>query len=60
MNFDIAENFNETSPYILTCGDCSWCVLNFSSSGHLTGFICSNHPLRIEVKLSDKCHLLYE
>lgn len=58
MNFDIADNFNETSPYILTCSDCSWCVLNFSSSGHLTGFICSAYIEHPEVKLTDKCHFL--
>lgn len=44
--------------YKLTCGDCSWCVVNFSSSGHPDGFICSNHPLHFSVKLSDLCHIL--
>lgn len=44
--------------YKLSCGDCSWCVVNFTSSGHPDGFICSNHPLHFSVKLSDLCHIL--
>lgn len=59
MNFDLSENFNEICNYTLTCGDCSWCVVNFSGSGHFSNFICSNHPEHFEVKLTDKCHLLY-
>lgn len=58
MNFDMSQNFDETGSYNLTCGDCSWCVVNFNGSGHFAGFICSNHPLHPEVKLTDKCILL--
>ncbi|WMC01582.1 hypothetical protein [Microvirus D_HF38_28] len=58
MNFDMLQNFDETGTYSLTCGDCSWCVVNFDSVGHFAGFICSNHPLHPDVKLTDKCILL--
>lgn len=58
MNFDMLDNFNEICNYTLTCGDCSWCVVNFNSVGHFAGFICSNHPQHPDVKLTDKCILL--
>ena len=58
MNFDMSQNFDETGTYSLTCGDCSWCVVNFDSVGHFAGFICSNHPEHPDVKLTDKCILL--
>ena len=58
MNFDMSQNFDEICNYILTCGDCSWCVVNFNSVGHFAGFICSNHPNHPDVKLTDKCILL--
>lgn len=58
MNFDMSQNFDEICNYTLICGDCSWCVVNFNSVGHFAGFICSNHPMHPDVKLTDKCILL--
>lgn len=58
MDFDMSQNFDEICNYTLTCGDCSWCVVNFNSVGHFAGFICSNHPMHPDVKLTDKCILL--
>ena len=55
---DFISSLDDNINYTLTCGDCSWCIVNISGSGHFEYFICSNDTRHPEDKLTDKCHLL--
>lgn len=42
----------------LTCGNCSWCVVNFNASGWLDGFICS-FPKTLSTPLNSPTAVTY-